>query len=73
MANLTPILETWKRYLDDNDFYKWCESIVFLLEIFSTDFEFKATLIDEANKIFLLKLDNDAKSDVFFYLLGKMR
>jgi len=73
MANLTPILETWKRYLDDNDFYKWCESIVFLLEIFSTDFEFKATLIDEANKVFLLKLDNDAKSDVFFFLLGKMK
>ena len=73
MANLTPILETWKRYLDDDDFYKWCESIVFLLEIFSTDFEFKATLIDEANKVFLLKLDNDAKSDVFFFLLGKMK
>jgi hypothetical protein len=73
MANLTPILETWKRYLDDNDLYKWCESIVFLLEIFSTDFEFKATLIDEANKVFLLKLDNDAKSDVFFFLLGKMK
>lgn len=73
MANLTPILETWKRYLDDNDLYKWCESIVFLLEIFSTDFEFKATLIDEANKVFLLKLDNDDKSDVFFFLLGKMK
>jgi hypothetical protein len=73
MANLTPILETWERYLDDNDLYKWCESIVFLLEIFSTDFEFKATLIDEANKVFLLKLDNDAKSDVFFFLLGKMK
>ena len=73
MANLTPILETWKRYLDDNDLYKWCESIVFLLDIFSTDAEFKATLIDEANKVFLLKLDNDAKSDVFFFLLGKMK
>ena len=73
MANLTPILETWKRYLDDNDLYKWCESIVFLLEIFSTDAEFKATLVDEANKVFLLKLGDDAKSDVFFFLLGRMK
>lgn len=73
MANLTPILETWKRYLDDNDLYKWCESIVFLLEIFSTDAEFKATLIDEANKVFLSKLSDDAKSDVFFFLLGRMK
>ena len=73
MANLTPILETWKRYLDDNDLYKWCESIVFLLDIFSTDAEFKATLIDEANKVFLSKLSDDAKSDVFFFLLGRMK
>ena len=73
MANLTPILTAWEKYINENELYKWCESIVFLLEIFSTDHGFKAEIIDEANKFFLLKLDNDAKSDVFFFLLGKLK
>ena len=73
MANLTPILETWTRYIEENDLYKWCESIVFLLEIFSTDAEFKGKLIGEANEFFTNKLDDDDKSDVFFFLLGKVK
>ena len=73
MANLEPILKTWRKYLDDNELYKWCESIVFLLEIFESDYEFKATLADEANKFFLKNLSDDAKSDVFFFLLGKIK
>jgi hypothetical protein len=73
MANLEPILTTWTKYIEDNELYKWCESITFLLEIFSTDMEFKVKLIEEANKFFLLKLNDDAKSDVFFFLLGKLK
>jgi hypothetical protein len=35
--------------------------------------EFKIKLIEEANKFFLVKLNDDAKSDVFFFLLGKLK
>lgn len=73
MANLEPILKTWNKYLEEDNIYKWCESINFLLEIFQSDNEFKATIIDEANKLFINKLDNDDRSDAFFYLLGKMK
>lgn len=73
MANLEPILKTWKKYLDEGDLHKWCESIVFLLEIFQSDYEFKAVIVDEANKFFLDRLADAEKSDVFFFLLGKIK
>lgn len=73
MANLEPILAAWTKYIEENELRKWCESITFLLEIFSTDMDFKITLIEEANKFFLLKLSDQDKSDVFFFLLGKLK
>ena len=73
MANLEPIREAWKQYIKENQTDKWCESIIFLMEIFDSDHEFKVSLIDEANEFFRNKLDDDGKTDVFFSLLGKIK
>lgn len=73
MANLEPILKAWDGYLETGDMYKWCESVIFLIEIFKSDNEFKGQLIGEANEFFTQKLNDEDKSDVFFFLLGKIK
>lgn len=73
MANLEPILKAWDGFIEKEDISKWCDSLILLLEIFQSDSEFKGQLIGEANEIFTQKLNDDDKSDVFFFLLSKVK
>ena len=73
MANLEPISKAWDGYIERGEISKWCDSLILLLEIFHSDSEFKGQLIGEANEVFTQKLNDEDKSDVFFFLLSKIK